>query len=357
MATNNAVVVGGLGVIGRALIDHLTQQPDWDVVALSRRAPDFETTARFVSVDLSDRDDAHAKLAALDQTTHVFYAAYQAMPTYADEVAPNVTLLANAVDALVAAAPGLQHVNLMEGGKWYGCHLGPFRTPAVEDDPRHMPPNFYYDQQDWLEAAADQHGFTWSALRPEAVCGFAVGNPMNLMMAIAVYAAICAELDVPFAFPGKPGAWTAVYEVTDARILAQAAQWAATTPSSAGEAFNITNGDVFRWCNLWPKLAESFGLATAEPRHLSLTRFMADKAPVWERIVAKHNLRPYPFEDVVSWGFADAIFATEWDIARSTLKARRHGFEAFIETDRMFSELFDDLQRQRIIPTLTGAPR
>ena len=118
MAANNAVVIGGLGVIGRALIDHLTQDREWDVVALSRRPPDFETTARFVSVDLSDRDAAHAKLAELDQTTHVFYAAYQAMPTLAEEVAPNVTLLANAVDALVAAAPGLQHVNLMEGGKW-----------------------------------------------------------------------------------------------------------------------------------------------------------------------------------------------------------------------------------------------
>jgi hypothetical protein len=62
----------------------------------------------------------------------------------------------------------------MEGGKWYGFHLGPARTPAVEEDPRHMPPNFYYSQQDWLELAAARHGFTWSALRPEGVCGFAV---------------------------------------------------------------------------------------------------------------------------------------------------------------------------------------
>jgi nucleoside-diphosphate-sugar epimerase len=355
MAKKHAVVVGGLGVIGRALVDHLTHDSDWDVVALSRRAPDFETTARFVSVDLSDHNEAREKLAELDETTHVFYAAYQAMPTFAEEVAPNVALLANAVDALVTAAPGLRHVNLMEGGKWYGCHLGPFRTPAVEDDPRHMPPNFYYDQQDWLEVAAARHGFTWSALRPEAVCGFAAGNPMNLMMAIAVYAAICAELDVPFSFPGKPGAWTALYEVTDARLLAQAAEWAATSPSCAGEAFNITNGDVFRWCYLWPKLADSFALPCAEPRHLSLTQFMADKEPVWDRIVAKHDLRPYAFEDIVSWRFADAIFGTEWDIARSTLKARRHGFDGFTETDRMFTELFADLRRNRIIPTPTGA--
>ena len=84
---------------------------------------------------------------------------------------------------------------------------------------------------------------------------------------------------------------------------------------------------------------------------------MADKEPVWDRIVAKHDLRPYAFEDIVSWGFADAIFGTEWDIARSTLKARRHGFDAFIETDRMFTELFADLRRNHIIPTPTGAAR
>jgi nucleoside-diphosphate-sugar epimerase len=337
------------------LIDRLTTDPDWDVTGLSRRTPDFQTSARFVSIDLSDRDRAFATLAALDQTTHVFYAAYQPMPSRAEEVAPNVALLANAVDALAAASADLEHVNLMEGGKWYGCHLGPFRTPAVEDDPRHMPPNFYYDQQDWLRTAAARGGFGWSALRPEAVCGFAVGNPMNLTMAIAVYAAICVELDVPFSFPGKPGAYSALYEVTDARLLAHSAEWAATEPSCNGEAFNITNGDVFRWSNMWPSFAVTFGLPPAEPCHISLTEFMADKGPVWDRIVAKHSLIPYAYRDVVSWPFADAIFGSDWDIARSTLKARRHGFDAFIESDRMFTELFASLQHARIIPSL-GSP-
>ena len=243
MSDRHAVIVGGLGVIGRALIDHLTGDPSWDVVALSRRAPDFETTARFLSVDLREKDSATAALAELTETTHVFYTAYQPMPTRSLEVDANLVLLVNAVEALSSASSSLEHVNLMEGGKWYGCHLGPIRTPALEDDPRHMPPNFYYDQQDWLEEAAVRGDFTWSALRPEAVCGFAVGNPMNLTMAIAVYAAICGELGVPFSFPGKPGAYTALYEVTDAHILAQAAHWAATTSTAAGEAFNITNGD------------------------------------------------------------------------------------------------------------------
>ena len=59
---------------------------------------------------------------------------------------------------------------------------------------------------------------------------------------------------------------------------------------------------------MWPKFAAMFGLPDAEPRHISLTEFMADKGPVWDRIVAKHNLQPYAYSDIVSWGFADALF-------------------------------------------------
>ena len=35
----------------------------------------------------------------------------------------------------------------MQGYKVYGAHLGPFKTPAREDDPPHMPPEFNVDQQ------------------------------------------------------------------------------------------------------------------------------------------------------------------------------------------------------------------
>jgi nucleoside-diphosphate-sugar epimerase len=356
----HAVVVGARGVIGRALIERFDADPAWRVTGVSRRPPERLGGAAHVAVDLHDRAAAEAALGALDDATHLYFAAYEAMESRAAEVAPNLELLRNAVEPIAAAAgPRLRHVNLMEGGKWYGCHLGPFPTPAREDDPRHLPPNFYYDQQDWLEAASaasragaggEEAGWTWSALRPEAVSGFSLGTPMNLVMAIAVYAAICRELDVPFAFPGKPGAYAAMYEVTDARLLAHAAEWAATTPSCAGEAFNLTNGDTFRWCNLWPRFAARFGLRHAPPRTLSLREFMADKGPVWERVVARAGLVPHAWEEVAAWGFADAVFASDWDIVRSTLKARAHGFHAFVETETMFLGLFDELERARVIP-------
>jgi nucleoside-diphosphate-sugar epimerase len=352
MSTSNrkAVVVGGLGVTGRAVIEHIDALPDWTAVGLSRRAPDFATEAPFVSVDLLDRADCEAKLASITDATDIVYAAFQPRPTWAELVEPNVTMLRNAVEVLERASPGLRHVCLIQGGKAYGAHLGPFRTPAKESDPRHMPPEFYYDQEDFLRARQADASWTWSALRPEATSGFAVANPMNLLMVIGVYAAMCREFGVPFRFPGKSGAYTALYQVTDARILARAILWSATEPRCAGEVFNITNGDYFRWQNLWPRLAQFFELEYDEPQTLPLAEFMADKGPAWDRIVARHGLQPYAYEDIVAWEFGDAVFASEFDNITSTIKARQYGFADCIDTEDMFIELFAQLQQRRILP-------
>ena len=65
-------------------------------------------------------------------------------------MAVNGAMLRNLVQVVEAAAPGLVHINQMQGTKAYGCQFGPFKTPAKETDPRHFPPNFYYDQEDFL---------------------------------------------------------------------------------------------------------------------------------------------------------------------------------------------------------------
>ena len=92
--------------------------------------------------------------------------------------------------------------------------------------------------------------------RPSVVCGFSLGNPMNLVMVIAVYASISKELGIPLRFPGKSGAYSSLLEMTDAGLLAKATVWAATDERCANQAFNITNGDLFRWNELWPKIAQ-----------------------------------------------------------------------------------------------------
>ena len=55
-------------------------------------------------------------------------------------------MLFKLIDALEASGSKLQHVYFTSGGKHYGMHLGPVKTPMDERDSRHMPPNMYYVQ-------------------------------------------------------------------------------------------------------------------------------------------------------------------------------------------------------------------
>ncbi|WP_213015229.1 MULTISPECIES: SDR family oxidoreductase [unclassified Rhodococcus (in: high G+C Gram-positive bacteria)] len=345
-----AVVVGARGVIGGNLIDHLESTGEWDIIGLSRRGGPDTDQVRHIAVDLLDERDAAGKLGELRDVTHVFYAAYQDRPSWAELVAPNVAMLVNTVNALEPVAAGLEHISLMQGYKVYGAHLGPFKTPARESDPPHMPPEFNVDQQQFLEDRQRGKRWTWSAIRPSVVCGFSLGNPMNLALVIAVYATMSKELGVPLRFPGTPGAYTSLIEMTDAGLLAEATVWAATTPECANQAFNINNGDLFRWNEMLPKIADFFELDVAPPLPMSMDVVMADKEPVWKGLVAKYGLEPTPYADVSSWAFGDFVFGWDYDVIADGSKARRLGFHRFVETEQMFLDIFRDLRARKIIP-------
>lgn len=259
-------------------------------------------------------------------------------------------MLVNVVNTIEPIAPNLQHISLMQGYKVYGAHLGPFKTPAKETDATHMPPEFNVDQQQFLEDRQPGSSWTWSALRPSVVCGFALGNPMNLAMVIGVYAAISRELGLPLRFPGKPGAYHSLLEMTDATLLAHATIWAATDPRCANQAFNITNGDLFRWNELWPRIAAFFELETAPPLPLSLTTVMADKEDLWNSMIEKYGLVNTPYDDVSSWAFGDFVFSWDYDFFADGSKARRFGFHDFIDTEAMFMDIFRNLRDRKILP-------
>jgi len=265
-------------------------------------------------------------------------------------VPPNLAMLVNVVDAVEPVASGLQHVSLMQGYKVYGAHLGPFKTPARESDSNHMPPEFNVDQQNFLEQRKAGKDWTWSAIRPSVVCGFALGNPMNLAMVIAVYAAISKELGLPLRFPGKPGAYDTLIEMTDAGLLAKATVWAATDPRCANQAFNINNGDLFRWNEMWPKIARFFDLEVAPPLPMSLNIVMADKEPLWNAMIEKYGLETHAYKDVSSWNFGDFVFGWNYDFFADGSKARRFGFHEYVDTEAMFMEIFADFRRRKIIP-------
>ena len=350
MTKRSALVTGSSGLAGGYLLAHLLGQGDWDVVAVSRRKPQLPGNYRHFSANLLDTADCRAKFANLSNVTHVFYSAFTERLDPAELLSANTDMFVNLVKTIDGVSPALEHVHLLEGTKWYGNHLGPYKTPTKEDDPRHMPPNFYYDQQDFLEEFQKGKRWTWSVSRPHAVCGFSTGGPMNLTLAIAVYANICKALRLPLSFPGKEGAYTALYQCTDAALLARALEWMATNPKCANQAFNITNGDLIRWQNLWPRFADFFEMELAPPRHINLSRSMADKGPIWDSIVERNRLQKTPYQDIAAWGYPDNVFASDYDIVSDTSKARRFGFHDLIDTEEMFLRMFREFRGDRTIP-------
>ena len=161
MTRKTALVIGATGVSGRALVSHLEQRDDWSVIGVARKKPYFPTQARFLSLDLMDAASCNEGFKQASDATHVFYTAYRDHPVVAETRAPNTTMFTNALSAIEAAAKTLQHVCLVQGTKYYGQHLGPFKTPARETDPRPPIEHFYYDQQDLLMRRREGKAWSW----------------------------------------------------------------------------------------------------------------------------------------------------------------------------------------------------
>lgn len=359
MATAGRVLIAGaLGIVGRAVLEHYEALPGWEIVALSRRAPDFPTRARFVSADLRDAADCRARLGGLRDVTHIVYCALHEKPELgkgwleSDQIATNAAMLAHLMDAVEPGNPGLRHVALLQGTKAYGVHLGQMPIPGKESAPRHIHPNFYWAQEDLIRARqAAGAGWSWTVLRPQAVIGYAAGSAMNLLAAMGAYAAISRELGLPLVWPGSG---TRLTEATDARLLARAIAWAGASPAAANGTFNVTNGDVFDWQSLFPVLARVFGMEIGAPHPMSLVAVMADKAPVWRRIVERYGLAAPELDAMIgtSWQFADFAFSRPGQTASilSTIKIRQAGFGDCVDSAEMLEWWLRALQRRRILP-------
>ena len=351
MARYCALVAGASGVVGRRLVRYLAAQNDWDVIGLARHAPSAPPVGPLVQVDLADAAACRAQLGRLANITHVLYCVRASHTASVKEpIELNLAMLRNLLDALEPAARGLRHVHLLQGSKFYGSDLGPYKTPARESDPRIAENNWYYAQQDFVAERSRGKAWRWSASRPHAICDGEPDVARSLPKVIAVYAAIARELGEPLTFPGTVENFHALYQCVDATLLARAIVWMATESACADQAFNVTNGDFIRWENLWPRFADYFGMRVGPVQTVKLAQAMADKAPVWERIVARHGLRPVPYAETALWSYGDFVFAPGYDIMSDTLKLRQTGFNDCVDTEKMFIDLFGRLRAARVIP-------
>ena len=351
----SALIVGVTGIVGRNLAEHLLATGEWTVEGIARHPEQAPDGVEPIAVDLRDAAAVRRALAPTSPS-HVFLTTWSRQPTEAENCAVNGAMIENVLEGL-ADARDLAHVALVTGLKHY---LGPFEhfarnrpeTPLREEQPRVPLENFYYVQEDLVLDAARRRGFSWSVHRPHTLIGYAVGNAMNMGATLAVYAAICKESGRPFVFPGSPEQHEGVSDVTDARLLARHLAWAATTPAARNQAFNVVNGEVFRWRWLWPRLAALYGVeAAAYPGYATpLVEQMRDAGPIWERIVERYRLAPNPVERLASWWHSDADLGRPIECFTDMTKSRLLGFADYQETLRSFRDVYERLRAERIVP-------
>jgi nucleoside-diphosphate-sugar epimerase len=348
----HALIAGVSGIIGRHLAEHLAAQEGWSVTGISRHKHDLPAGVAHIAVDLTD---AAATRQALADVTDIFITAWLRQATEAENCRVNAGMVRNLLTAVEGKSVG--HVGLVTGLKHY---MGPFEayakarpiTPFREEQPRLAYQNFYYDQEDEVFAAAERQGFGWSVHRPHTLIGYAVGNQMNMAATLGVYAAICRHTGRPFVFPGSPEQYAAVVDVTDGRVIAKHLLWAATEPAARDNAFNIVNGEVFRWNWLWPKLAAHLGVPAADyPGHAQpLEEQMAGMEPVWQAIVAEHGLVDNPLNTVASWWHTDADLGRVIENFTDMTKSRDLGFTGYQNSVRSFTDAFDKFRAAKVLP-------
>ena len=352
--TKSALIAGVSGIVGNNLARRLVAE-GWDVFGLARRPGDIEGV-KPVAGDLLDPASLKAALSGL-RPSDVYITTWMRQPTEADNIRVNSGMVRNLLE-VVGPAGGVDCVSLVTGLKHY---LGPFEsygkgklpeTPFREEQGRLDVPNFYYAQEDEVFAAAERYGFGWTVQRPHTIIGYALGNAMNMGVTLAVYATICRETGRPFTFPGSQVQWDSLTDMTDARQLARHLLWASTTPAARNQAFNVVNGDVFRWKWMWTQLASYFGVEPVPPPpgSLPLETQLADARPIWADIAKRHGLAEPDLGVLASPWHSDADLGRPIEVLTDMSKSRRLGFLDYQPTVDSFLDLFAELRQRKIIP-------
>ena len=355
------LVVGASGLVGTAACLEF-KAAGCKVIAASRRKPDLLEGQGIdhVALDLQDADAcARAVSDHLADVTHVVYTAVYEMPGLVagwldpHQIETNDKMLRNLLEPLRVLGR-LKHISLLQGTKAYGLTVGPIRVPARESQPRVEHPNFYWRQEDYLREVAASDGLHFTIFRPQLIVGPNHGVVMNLPPVIGIYAAIRRELGLPFSFPGGP---TWVWEAVDVRLVAGALRWATESDAAQGETYNLTNGEVFSFRDMWPALADTLGVETGPDEPLLMAEYIPANADAWERVVARHDLQQVPLQELLgeSHFYTDMCFAAGMDEAPpptfvSSIKIRAAGYPQVWNTEESFCYWLHDLIERRILP-------
>jgi nucleoside-diphosphate-sugar epimerase len=361
MANKKVVVAGATGLVGNAALRHFGAAGGCDVLALSRRKPRELYGARHIAVDLTDAAQCQRAAAELQGATHLVYAALYEAPDLIDgwrdqnQIRTNDLMLRNLMSALEPAAPQLAHVALLQGTKAYGVHVRPLTVPAREGrSEMYEQPNFYWAQENFLRELQKGKRWHWSILRPVLIVGEAIGGAMDLIPPLGVYASMLREQGLPLHYPG--GA-PRVSQAVDVDLLARAIAWAGEADAAHNEAFNVTNGDVFTWENVWPAIADALEMKPGNVVPLSLVQEHPKWIAPWDELRRKHDLISPGLEAFVGLSFQYADYSMRYGQTQSgppsivsTVKINQAGFTEMMDTEAMFRKWFGRARASRLLP-------
>ena len=297
----------------------------------------------------------------MPEVTHLLYAALFEKPAgrWLARAGPDAAQSCDAAQSHGAAGGvrRLRHVSILQGTKAYGVHLHPIAVPARERWPRDPRENFYWLQEDYLRAGR-RDGHRLHDLAPAG--GFRRrhrrGDEHH-----ADHRRVCRRL--PRRRPAiQLSGWTAL-PARSGRCApsGQSDRLGHRGRGGQNRTFNITNGDVFMWPNVWPAIADALGVEAGSTRAVPPWGFSARAR--WQSGNASRRGKYHLQGPSAARGHTRAVaplcrlhlrhlgaFQHPPPALVSTVKLRQAGFGACIDTEDMFRDWFGVLQAQRILP-------
>eukprot|EP01018_Ginkgo_biloba_P008997 Gb_39132 [translate_table: standard] len=174
----------------------------------------------------------------------------------------------------------------------------------------------------------------------------------HICLQTGVYAALCKKEGMEFRYPGNWVTWEGFMDASDADLVAEQQIWAAIESNGKNQAFNVTNGDVFRWKQLWRVIAEKMGVEVGsyDGQGFSMAEEMKDKGNLWDTIVKENGLVETKIEQVGQWWFVDRILNRSFENVGSMNKSKKFGFFGFRNTENCCLQWIDRLRDHKIIP-------
>jgi len=321
-----ALVVGGTGMAGNAIVPHLLNErgAEYDTVICLALSVDETTFASRTSREyiplVSNIDEKEAVVKSLidvgsPAVTHVYWFAEANRPpklgsavimrrllAVTDGLAPvihrllkvspqfvrdqlygnmahlagsgvnerNQLWIKNVLDALKEIEAPLKVFVFGTGGKHYGMHLGPslwpgYSSPFHEDTTKGPGPLSYFDTQAFIQRRAAEDGFTWNEVRPTFIIGLApelTATTQSFGIALATYASILKAQGKQLMYPGTDGSYNAMINLNTSEKIAEVAAWSTGHPN---QAFNCPSCPPFSWKRVWGEIAAWFGMEPADP--------------------------------------------------------------------------------------------